>query len=105
ELTDLNRGNEEYVAPRTVVEEMVADIWANLLGLQRVSLNDNFFELGGHSLIATQVMVRVQKTTGVELPLRALFENPTVAKLTVQIEAALRNGTVWSSPPLVPVAR
>ena len=105
ELTELQPRHGEYVGPRTVVEEVVADIWANLLGVERVSLNDNFFELGGHSLIATQVMVRVQKTTGVELPLRALFENPTVAKLTVQIEAALRNGTVWTSPPLLPVAR
>lgn len=105
ELTDLKQRKGEYVAPRTAVEEVVADIWANLLGLERVSLHNNFFELGGHSLIATQVMVRVQKTTGVELPLRALFESPTVAKLAAQIEAALRNGTVWSSPPLVPVAR
>jgi acyl carrier protein len=105
ELTELQPRHGEYVGPRTVVEEVVADIWANLLGLERVSLNDNFFELGGHSLIATQVMVRVQKTTGVELPLRALFENPTVAKLTVQIESALRSGIVWTSPPVVPVAR
>src|SRR6185295_10842298 len=55
-------------------------------------------------LIATQVMVRVQKTTGVELPLRTLFENPTVAQLAAQIEAALRKGTVSSAPPIVPVA-
>jgi len=88
-----------------VVEEVVAEIWASLLGLPRVSLHDNFFELGGHSLIATQVMVRVQKTTGVELPLRALFENPTVSQLAAQIEVALRKGTVSSAPPLVPVAR
>src|SRR6185295_19674041 len=81
ELTELQPRQGEYVAPRTVVEEVVADIWANLLGLPRVSLHDNFFALGGHSLIATQVMVRVQKTTGVELPLRTLFENPTVAQL------------------------
>jgi hypothetical protein len=56
-------------------------------------------------LIATQVMVRVQKTTGVELPLRTLFENPTVAQLAAQIEAALRKGAVSSAPPIVPVAR
>ncbi len=105
ELQGLQQRRQEYVAPRTVVEEVVADIWANLLGLERVSLHDNFFELGGHSLIATQVMVRVQKTTSVELPLRALFENPTVAQLATQIEAALRKGTVSAAPPLVPVAR
>jgi amino acid adenylation domain-containing protein len=105
ELKDSKQRKGEYIAPRTVVEEVVADIWANLLGLPRVSLDDNFFALGGHSLIATQVMVRVQKTTGVELPLRALFEGPTVAKLAAQIEAALRKGTVSSSPPIVPVSR
>ena len=105
QLQESQQRKGEYVAPRTVVEEVVADIWANLLGLPRVSLHDNFFELGGHSLIATQVMVRVQKTTGVELPLRALFESPTVAKLAAQIDAALRQGTVSSAPPLVPVSR
>jgi non-ribosomal peptide synthetase component F len=68
-------------------------------------LEDNFFELGGHSLVATQVMVRVQKTTGVELPLRVLFESPTVAQFAAQIEAALRKGKVSSAPPIVPVAR
>ncbi|HEX7332371.1 MAG TPA: amino acid adenylation domain-containing protein [Pyrinomonadaceae bacterium] len=105
ELQGLPQRHGEYLAPRTVLEEVVADSWANLLGLKRVSLHDNFFELGGHSLIATQVMVRVQKTTGVELPLRALFENPTVAQLATQIEAALRKGKVSEVPPIVPVAR
>src|SRR6185369_17488548 len=86
-------GRGEYVPPRTATEQIVADIWANILGLPKISLDDNFFELGGHSLLATQVMVRVRKTMGVELPLRALFENPTVAKLAAQIEASLRRGT------------
>src|SRR6185503_15117497 len=98
-------GRGEYVPPRTATEQIVADIWTNILGLPKVSVNDNFFELGGHSLIATQVMVRVRKTMGVELPLRALFESPTVAQLAAQIEAALQAGTVSAAPPLVPVAR
>jgi amino acid adenylation domain-containing protein len=105
ELKELKQRKGEYVAPRTAVEEVVADIWANLLGLHRVSLYDNFFELGGHSLIATQVMVRAQKTMGVDLPLRALFESPTVAKFAAQIEAALRFGTGFSFPPLMRVER
>jgi len=105
ELQRTQQRKGEFVAPRTAVEQVVAEIWAGLLGLPRVSLHDNFFELGGHSLIATQVMARVRKTTGVELPLRVLFENPTVAQLAAQIEAALRRGTVSSAPPLVPVAR
>src|SRR6185436_10785048 len=74
-------------------------------GLPQISLHDDFFELGGHSLLATQVTVRVRKATGVELPLRALFKNPTVAQLAAQIEAALQKGTVSAAPPLVPVAR
>ncbi|HET7286992.1 MAG TPA: non-ribosomal peptide synthetase, partial [Pyrinomonadaceae bacterium] len=98
-------GRGEYVPPRTATEQMVADVWANILRLPKISLHDDFFELGGHSLLATQVMVRVRKMMGVELPLRALFESPTVAKLAAQIEAALRKGTVAAAPPLVPVTR
>ena len=100
--TELREG---YVAPTTELEELVAGIWAEVLGLERVGRNDNFFDLGGHSLIATQVMVRVRKTTGVELPLRALFESPTVATLAAQIEAALGSGVASSLPPLLPVSR
>ena len=95
----------EYVPPRTAVEEVVADIWANLLGVPRVSLHDNFFELGGHSLLATQVMVRVRRTTGVELPMRTLFEDPTVAKLAAQIDASLQSGQTSSLPPLLSIPR
>ena len=96
-------GRGEYVPPRTGTEKIVADIWSNILGLPRISLHDNFFELGGHSLLATQVMVRVRKTIGVELPLRALFENPTVAKLAAHIDSA--EGTAASLPAIVAVPR
>ncbi|HEX2270345.1 MAG TPA: amino acid adenylation domain-containing protein [Pyrinomonadaceae bacterium] len=97
-------GRGEYVAPQTATEQTVAGIWASLLGLPKISLHDNFFELGGHSLLATQVMVRVRKTTGVELPLRALFENPTVAKLAAHIDSSAPEST-GSLPPIVPVSR
>lgn len=102
-LTD-RTGRGEYVPPRTATEQIIADIWANTLGLPKISLHDNFFELGGHSLLATQVMVRVRKTMGVELPLRALFENPTVAKLATYIDSSAPQSTA-SLPPIVPVAR
>ena len=63
-----------YVAPRTPVEEVVAVIWAEVLGRDGIGVRDNFFELGGHSLLATQVMSRLRGTLGVTLPLRAIFE-------------------------------
>ena len=97
-------GRGEYVPPRTATEQIVADIWANTLGLPKISLHDNFFELGGHSLLATQVMVRVRKAMGVELPLRALFENPTVAKFAAYIDSSAPESTA-SLPPIVPVSR
>lgn len=77
---------EDYVAPRTSVEEDLAKIWAKVLGKHQVSIHDNFFELGGHSLLATQLTSRIRDTFQVELPVRQLFETPTVAMLAKQIE-------------------
>jgi len=71
-----------YLAPRSKVEEVVAGIWQEVLQVERVGVEDSFFELGGHSLLATQVIARVRETFQVEdLPLRKLFEEPTVAAL------------------------
>jgi amino acid adenylation domain-containing protein len=76
----------EYVAPRTQVEEELARVWAQVLGVERVGAGDNFFELGGHSLLATQVMTQVRDTFGVELPVRRLFESPVLAELALAVE-------------------
>jgi amino acid adenylation domain-containing protein len=74
-----------YKAPRTMLEELLAEIWAEVLNIERVGIHDNFFDLGGHSLLATQVMSRVKEVFHVDAPLRSLFESPTVAELAVQI--------------------
>ncbi len=95
---------DAYAAPRTPAEEVLAGIWAEVLKTERVGAEDNFFELGGHSLLATQVISRVRQAFGVEVPLKALFEAPTVAGLAVRIEALRSAGTLLA-PPLVPVVR
>ncbi|HYG65957.1 MAG TPA: amino acid adenylation domain-containing protein [Thermoanaerobaculia bacterium] len=92
-----------YLAPRTPGEEILASIWAEVLGVERVGLRDNFFELGGHSLLATQVISRVREAFGVELPVRELFEEPTVEGLAGRIER-LRESAA-PAPPIVPVPR
>ncbi|MEQ8997812.1 MAG: amino acid adenylation domain-containing protein [Coleofasciculus sp. B1-GNL1-01] len=76
----------EYVAPRTPGEEIIANIFASVLGVQKVGIHDNFFELGGHSLLATQVISHLREAFQMELPLRSLFEKPTVALLSHRIE-------------------
>ncbi|WP_083296527.1 non-ribosomal peptide synthetase [Duganella sp. HH101] len=99
---DMARSDEGYVAPRTAAEEILAGIWAGVLKLDKVSIHDNFFALGGHSLLATQLVSQIRGAFEVELPLRAVFEAPTVAGLLKRMESAQRGLTV---PPVTPVAR
>jgi acyl carrier protein len=96
---------ESFVAPRGPIEELLAGIWAAVLRIDRVGIHDNFFELGGHSLLATQVVSRILTTLGVELPLRVIFEAPTVAGLAGHVVAAQHSEASLRTPALVPVAR
>ena len=80
-----------FVAPRTPVEKELAGIWASLLKVSAVGVHDNFFDLGGHSLLATQVVSRMRKAFQLEMPLRTLFESPTVAQLAETIEGVSSN--------------
>jgi acyl carrier protein len=78
-----------YVAPSTPVEEKLTEIWSQVLGVPQVGVLDDFFELGGHSLLATQIASRVRDIYHVELPLRTLFDAPTVAELAVVVAQSL----------------
>ena len=79
------QSEESYVAPRTPVEEQVATVWAEVLGLDRVGAEDDFFSLGGHSLLATQIVARLSRDFGLDLGLHAFFEEPTVSGVSVAI--------------------
>jgi ubiquinone/menaquinone biosynthesis C-methylase UbiE/acyl carrier protein len=83
---------ESFVAPRSAVEEVIAGMWSELLGIEQIGVHDNFFDLGGHSLLATQVISRIREAFGVELPLRCLFERPTAAGLSAFVE-----GVRWAA--------
>jgi acyl carrier protein len=72
---------ETFVAPRDAIEEQLAKLWIEMLGLKQVSVNDNFFDLGGHSLLASRLVSRARETFHVELPLRSLFETATIAEM------------------------
>jgi amino acid adenylation domain-containing protein len=78
--------DEDYAAPRTVLEQRLSGTVANLLGLERVGVNDNFFLIGGHSLFGTQLIARIHETFGVDLPLLSIFDLPTPALLAQEIE-------------------
>jgi FkbH-like protein len=99
------KATETYVDPRTTEEELLAGIWAEVLGLEQVGIHDNFFQLGGHSLIGTQVMSRICDTFCVELSLLELFESPTIAGLSKNIQVACQQQCQRSLPPITRVER
>ncbi|HYX22785.1 MAG TPA: amino acid adenylation domain-containing protein, partial [Thermoanaerobaculia bacterium] len=92
-------------APRTAGEELLAAIWAGLLGRERVGVHDDFFALGGHSLLATRVVAQVSRVFGVDLPLAAVFQAPTVARLAARIAGASAAEMAAAAAPVRPVPR
>jgi amino acid adenylation domain-containing protein len=96
---DPHRSTGKFVEPGTAVEKLIAGIWSELLGIERVGRYDNFFELGGHSLIANQVVARVCRAEGVEIPLKALFEHPTLDTFSSAVEA-LASGSMMEITPI-----
>jgi amino acid adenylation domain-containing protein len=80
---------QEFIKPRTAIEQAIAAIWTDVLGAEQISATDNFFQLGGHSLKTTQVITRIASKFNVELPLRAVFEAPTVEELSRLVEQAI----------------
>jgi amino acid adenylation domain-containing protein len=97
------QGQAHQAAPRTPTEEVLAAIWAGLLGLDRVGVEDDFFALGGHSLLATRLVSRLSSELGVDLSLRTVFEDSTIARLAARVEEARSAGA--QAPPLRPVPR
>ncbi|MGB8538131.1 MAG: amino acid adenylation domain-containing protein [Acidobacteriaceae bacterium] len=91
-------GDRGYVAPQTATQERVAAIWRNLLKVGTVGITDNFFELGGHSLMVMQVVARIRKEFEVEVPVRSLFDDPTIQGLAIEVEEAKAKGIKPSAP-------
>jgi surfactin family lipopeptide synthetase A len=99
---DISRADSEksHTAPRTELEKTLVEIWAALLMIESVGIYDNFFELGGHSLLAMLVISRIREDLQVELPLRRLFEEPTVAGLAADIEQIRRERACGDIAPI-----
>ncbi|MFD2345911.1 amino acid adenylation domain-containing protein [Sinorhizobium terangae] len=94
-----------YAAPQGAVETLLAGIWEELLGIERVGRHDNFFELGGHSLLAVRLLARLTQALAVELPLATLFAKPTLADLALSVGEVPNGSGAQPAPAIMPVGR
>ena len=97
--------DQGVIEPRTEIEELVAQVWREVLKLDKIGVYDNFFDLGGHSLLATRVVARLRNNFNIDLPLGKLFELPTVTALAEHVDCRRRNQSGVSIPRIVPVPR
>ncbi|MCP5004726.1 MAG: amino acid adenylation domain-containing protein, partial [Planctomycetes bacterium] len=95
----------DFVAPQSKTEKQLAEIWHNVIGVDKVGINDNFFELGGHSLLATQLVSRIRDALQIDIPLRKVFEAPTVCRLAECVTTALQSTSQLQTPPLKQIHR
>jgi amino acid adenylation domain-containing protein len=95
----------EYAAPRTPTEEVLASIWADVFARPRVGTDERFSDLGGHSLLAIQIVARAREAFQAEIPLRTIFEHPTIGALAATVDALVREGEGLEAPPITRMPR
>jgi amino acid adenylation domain-containing protein len=93
----------EFVPPRTEIEELITQIWREILKIENLGIHDNFFEVGGHSLLAAQIVARLQDAFNKDIPLRLLFDAPTIAELAQELNRIIRDGPAPELPPIVSI--
>ncbi len=95
----------QFVAPHSPLQQIVSSIWADVLSIPSIGIHDSFFDLGGHSLLAIRITARIRHALLIDLPLRAMFETPTVAQLASTLERMLGANDLAAAPPLMPAPR
>jgi hypothetical protein len=103
--TKETRDKKSYIAPRTAQEKFLAQIWSDILRIEQVGIHDNFFRLGGHSLTGIQVIARLREGLGVELPVKAIFEQPTISGLVKKLQATGAENDTFAPPPIARSSR
>ncbi|MEM8722032.1 MAG: amino acid adenylation domain-containing protein [Cyanobacteria bacterium P01_G01_bin.39] len=104
-IPDFTLNTTNYIAPHTPHQEILVNIWQSVLNIEQVGIEDNFFELGGHSLLTTQVVSKIRQVFEIELPLRSLFEKPTISGLAQELDEAIKNYSGINASTIEKVSR